>query len=169
MKILVAEDEPSILMQYRLALETRGHQVTCTENGFACLQEYRAASTVDGHAPFDAVVLDYRMPVIDGLSAAKEILQLCPRQRIIFASAYVADTLRDSAKELHQIVELLQKPFELDRLVEIVEDVGIYRELAALNVRVKNLKDHNLSLKELVGLLEGVKKLQAMVAAEQKA
>ena len=39
--------------------------------------------------PFDAVILDYRMPRKDGLEVAKEILELNPRQRIIFASAYV--------------------------------------------------------------------------------
>ncbi len=46
--------------------------------------------------PYDAVVLDYRMPKKDGLGAAKEILALNPSERIIFASAYVDETLRES-------------------------------------------------------------------------
>lgn len=56
--------------------------------------------------PFDVVVLDYRMPKKDGLQVAKEILKLNPKQRIIFASAYVKETLVESVKQLNQVVEL---------------------------------------------------------------
>lgn len=178
MKILVAEDEPSISRQYKLALQEKGHQVTITDNGEDCLKVYKKAlhevSVSPGPArdaqnlsnegvPFDVVILDYRMPKKDGLQTAKEILQLHPGQRIIFASAYVVDTLREAARELHQIVELLQKPFGLDYLVEIVEDTEVYTQLEKLNVRVKELKNHNLTLSQLVDLLAGVKKLQATV------
>ena len=76
--------------------------------------------------PFDAVILDYRMPKKDGLEAAKEILELNPRQRIVFASAYVKETLEDSVKQLKQVVELMQKPFEADTLADTIEDkVGL--------------------------------------------
>lgn len=178
MKILVAEDEPSISRQYKLALQEKGHQVIITNDGEECVNAYkkairdgavspqrtRVAETPKDRVPFDVVVLDYRMPKKDGLTAAKEILQLRPGQRIIFASAYVADTLREAARELHQIVELLQKPFGLDYLVEIVEDTEVYMQLEKVNVRVKELENHNLTLSQLVDLLAGVKKLQATLA-----
>lgn len=174
MKILVAEDEPSISLQYKLVLEERGHQVSITNNGVDCLVVYTSAignsqfssdraKPSQRTSPFDVVILDYRMPKKDGLEAAKDILQLCPEQRIIFASAYVVETLRESAKTLHQIVELLQKPFGLDYLIEIVEDIGVYEQLARLNVKVRELKTQNLTLTELVDLLAGVKKLQATI------
>ncbi len=177
MKILVAEDEPTISRQYKLALQEKGHHVIITGDGEECLRVYQNA-TKDAAVPagnekrpskdmtpFDVVILDYRMPKKDGLQTAKEILQLQPGQRIIFASAYVVDTLREAARELHQIVELLQKPFGLDYLVEIVEDTEVYMQLEKLNVKVKELKNHNLTLSQLVDLLAGVKKLQATVAA----
>jgi CheY-like chemotaxis protein len=166
MKVLAADDEPSILLQYQLILSERGHQVTCTDNGLACLEAYRnALSSQISRPPFDLVLLDYRMPKLDGLAVAKEILNICPGQRIMFASAYVIETLRDSAKDLGQIVELLQKPFGLDYMMEIIEDSDVYRQLAALNVKVRELKKHDLSLSQLVDLLAGVKKLQSMAAS----
>lgn len=174
MKILVAEDEPAIRLQYHIVLQERGHEVMSTENGLVCIEAYRMALKVmrsrsnSGQPPYDLVILDYRMPKLDGLGAAREILKLCPDQRIIFASAYVAETLREAAKDLHQIVEMIQKPFGLDHLVEVVEDSEVYRQLATLNVGVKELKDHNLSMSELVDLLAGVKKLQNMVAPTKK-
>src|SRR5689334_21273231 len=88
MKILVAEDEPAISMQYQIVLEERGHDVTICENGEECINAYKAALGLgnsgrnDGDhdlnydecdsqvitPPFDAVVLDYRMPKKDGFA-----------------------------------------------------------------------------------------------------
>lgn len=164
MKILVAEDEPSIRMQYQAVLQERGHEVVATADGQECIDVFAEALQSGGSRnPFDLVILDYRMPRLDGLGAAREILRLCKDQRIIFASAYVAETLRESAKDLHQIVEMLQKPFGLDYLVEIVEDTDVYQQLARVNVKVRELRNHNLSLSQLVDLLAGVRKLQAAV------
>src|SRR5919109_1574182 len=131
MRILVAEDEPDISRTYKLALEDNGHEVIVTENGEECLGVYsnelkrmkinadnnsnnnnnkhpKTTSLYSPSSPFDVVVLDYRMPKKDGMEVAKEILDLNPNQRIIFASAYVRDTLEDSVKQLNRVVELLQ-------------------------------------------------------------
>jgi CheY-like chemotaxis protein len=51
------------------------------------------------------------MPGMNGMDVAKEILEVSPHQRIIFASAYVEETLEESVKQLKQVVELMQKPF----------------------------------------------------------
>ena len=177
MKILIAEDEPEISLQYKLALEDKGHEVRITDNGEDCLKLYKIAlrhekimgtytnssTTIpfkDIEIPFDAVILDYRMPKKDGLEVAKQILDLCPHQRIIFASAYVVETLVESLRNLHQITELLQKPFDIDYLVDTVEDKGVYEQLGELNVRVKELRNFDPTHEQLVGMLAGVKKLQ---------
>ena len=86
-----------------------------------------------------------------------------PNQRIIFASAYVLETLKESVKNLRQVVELLQKPFEIDDLVDTIEDKGVYEELSKLNVKIKELKDLDVTHAQLVDLLAGVKKLQNAV------
>jgi two-component system, chemotaxis family, chemotaxis protein CheY len=92
MKILIAEDERGILTQYRLALEGRDHHVVTTANGEECLNVYMAELKKQA-PPFDAVVLDHRMP---GMEVAKRILTATPSQRIIFASAYINNMLIDS-------------------------------------------------------------------------
>jgi CheY-like chemotaxis protein len=172
MKILVAEDESSISMQYELVLKERGHTVVITANGEECLSTYISslqsrASTYPTQStptpPFDLVVLDYRMPKMDGLDAAIRILDLCPTQRLMFASAYTAQTLMEAVKGLHKVVELLQKPFDLEYFVDAVEDKALYEQLERLNVRVRALKDHNVTHSQLLGLLAGVQRLHEMV------
>ena len=69
---------------------------------------------------------------MNGMDVAKEILAVNPHQRIIFASAYVKETLQESVKQLKQIVELMQKPFTLSQLVDTVEDKEVYEELRIL-------------------------------------
>lgn len=83
MKLLVAEDDEGELELYRIAFQSKGHQVVLTRNGKECLDAYRKAiddlqkgETVSRYVPFDAIVLDYRMPIIDELEAAKEIIRL---------------------------------------------------------------------------------------------
>jgi response regulator RpfG family c-di-GMP phosphodiesterase len=93
------------------------------------------------------------MPKKDGLETAREIVTLCPKQRIIFASAYTRETLMESTKELHQIVELIQKPFDLSYLIEVVEDINVYNQLAQINEKVVQLKDSQLTETELTELV----------------
>jgi CheY-like chemotaxis protein len=113
--------------------------------------------------PFDAVVLDYRMPKKDGLEVAKDILAANPSQRIIFASAYVKETLKESVKELRQIVELMQKPFLPEVLVDIVEESDAYDELKKLFVNVKKMTQidfENPTPDQIRDIFEGLKKIQ---------
>lgn len=182
MKILLAEDEPSILMQYQIVLEDRGHVVTCTHDGEQCINAYKSVLEIANDAdivnrnedngslprpeftpPFDAVVLDYRMPKKDGLAVAKEVLEICPSQRIIFASAYTTETLVDLVKQLHKIVELLHKPFDLEYFVDAIEDKSLHEQIERLNERVRQLKDYSITRSQLVELLSGSKKLQNLV------
>jgi CheY-like chemotaxis protein len=168
MKILIAEDEPDIAMQYELALKDRKHEVVVTHDGEQCLDAFYqelekhelATNPKMLKPPFDAVILDYRMPKKDGMEVAKEILAIEPKQRILFASAYVLETLVDSVKNLRQVVELIQKPFELDPFVDLIEDKGIYTELEKLNVNAKEIKDLNPTHQQVQDLLQGLKKLQ---------
>jgi len=93
------------------------------------------------------------------MDAAKVILQKNPHQRIIFASAYVLSTLQESVKNLHVIVELLQKPFELSVLIDTVEDKEIFEALKKINVDVNAIQDWNPTHEQLRELLQSLKHL----------
>jgi CheY-like chemotaxis protein len=151
-----------------MALEKRGHQVITTQNGEECLKVYHEESQVirlktnlsERQQPFDAVVLDYKMPRINGMEVAKEILAVNPHQRIIFASAYVKETLVDSIKQLNQVVELMQKPFGENALIDTVEDKGIYSELQKLNVDIGDIKAANLRHEQITKILDILRNAQ---------
>ena len=169
MRILIAEDDSDISESYKDALEARNHIVMLAENGEECLELYnkelkREQTEIENGerrgTPFDAVILDYMMPRKDGMQVAKEILEINPKQRIIFASAYVEETLEDTVKQLKQVVELMQKPFGADALVNTIEDKEIYEGLKQIMLNLKQIKDANPSPKQLKSLLESLKKIQ---------
>ncbi|MGI8834198.1 MAG: hypothetical protein ACR2IS_16375, partial [Nitrososphaeraceae archaeon] len=65
-------------------------------------------------------------------------LNLNPKQRVIFASAYVQDTLVNSVKHLKRVVELMQKPFGLQQVIDTVEDMEAYEALTSRSVKEMN-------------------------------
>lgn len=170
-KILIAEDDDNTGELYLVALGARGHEVVLTKNGKECLAKYQAdlkKSKGDFKKTFDTVVLDYSMPVMDGLEAAKRILVLRPDQRIIFASAHVADTLAEAIKELRMVVELIPKPFAIQELVNTIEDKKVYEQLSRINVDIKRLKTWNPDHNQLAALLEQLVKLRTNNADVKK-
>ena len=121
------------------------------------------SSSSSSSSTFDAVViLDYKMPKKDGLQVAKEILDMNPEQRIIFASAYVEQTLVESVKELKRAVELMQKPFSMSALIDTVENTEAYEGLKALMTTAKDIiKDlDNPSSDQIRELFEGLRRVQ---------
>ena len=160
------------MLTYKIALQKAGYEVTVAENGEECATAYlekfqsmrllksKERAVLPYTQPYEAVILDYRMPGMNGLQMAKEIFAVNPRQRIIFASAYVKDTLMGSIKELKQVVQLLQKPFSTDVLLDTVNDKEIYEQLKSYKIDTSVLEKAELNheqLTELLKIMKGVR------------
>jgi len=94
------------------------------------------------------------------MEVAKEILAVNPHERIIFASAYVKETLVDSIKQLNKVTELMQKPFDQQALIDTIEDKEIYSELEKLNINTDYLQAGKIPHEKLIELLEILRRLQ---------
>ena len=173
MKLLIAEDDQDIALIYKKGLDMKNYKVTIASNGEDCLKTYNEelhkitfdnnnanqlySGSLANNPPFDIVILDYRIPRINGLDVAKEILSINPHQRIIFASAYVKETLEESIKCLKHVVELMQKPFSLKDLVNTVEDNKIYKELQKFNIDTDLVKAFDPTHDQIIELLEKIR------------
>jgi CheY-like chemotaxis protein len=128
LKILVAEDSPSIALLYKKSLEKRGHTVIITENGLKCLYQYSDDFKIRGDdkkktSLYDLVILDHKMPRMQGTDVAKEIIEMNPKQRILFVTGYVKDMMK-GVRKIGQKIELLQKPFPVNAMIRQVEGVN---------------------------------------------
>ena len=170
-RILIAEDDGDTAPTYKTALEKAGYGVIAVDNGEDCakayIEEFQKLKVSKGEAPtntsthwnqpFEAVILDYNMPQMNGIEVAKEILAVNPHQRIIFASAYIEETVRESVKDLKLVVELLQKPFPNSQLLETISDKHIYDQLRNYNINIKALKNAELTHEQLMEIFRLMK------------
>ena len=147
---------------YRLLLRKRGHRVKLVEDGEKCLIIYNnklkniqdTTNPREHIQPFDAVVLDHRMPKMNGLEVAKEIISLNPHQRIIIASAYSGNIFEEAADFFTLPLEILQKPFSTSTLINILEDTKLYEELSKFLKDIDPVKKAKLRHEQLKAIAE---------------
>ena len=114
-KILIVDDSPEIVRMYAAFLESVGYEAVGFTDGGAAICRYRA-----NPAEFDAVVLDYDMPGLDGEQVFFVLRSINPSLRAVFASSGMP---ADRQKKLFEFgAAFLQKPFPLSRLARAIED-----------------------------------------------
>jgi DNA-binding response OmpR family regulator len=119
-RILVAEDEPSVRDFIRRALASAGHDVAAAADGsdaLAALTRARAAGS-----PYDLLLTDILMPVMDGISLALTAARDQPALPIVLMTGY--SDQRERAHGLDAIIrDILLKPFTLAELVARIDAV----------------------------------------------
>ena len=133
-RILIAEDETIIRLDLRKLLEEAGHEV-CAE----ARDGVEAVELVEAHEP-DLAILDVKMPRLDGIEAAKRILEERPIP-IVMLTAYGQDELVARAVEAG-VFGYLVKPFrEADLLPAIATARARHEELSALREEADSLAE----------------------------
>jgi CheY-like chemotaxis protein len=107
--VLIIDDEEHVRQMMRLALETSGYEVGEAKDGPEGLNLYG-----DGSA-WNAVVLDQRMPGMDGLETLQKLRGANPGARIIMATAYASIELAVDAMKLGA-TDFVRKPMTPEAL-----------------------------------------------------
>ena len=134
MRILIAEDETIIRLDLRELLEGAGFEV-CAE-----ARDGIEAVELAGSAEPELAILDVKMPRLDGIEAARRILEERPIP-IVMLTAYGQDELVSRAVEAG-VFGYLVKPFrEADLLPAIRTARARHDELAALREEAESLSE----------------------------
>ncbi len=80
-KILVADDEMAIRLLYSEELKEEGYEVYTASNG-------REALEIVDSVPLDLVILDIKMPEMDGIEALRQIKERHPSLPVVLSTAY---------------------------------------------------------------------------------
>ena len=112
--ILIADDEPVVAHTLVQILESEGYDATYVSDGAAAVRWARDMRP-------NIVVCDVIMPTLNGVEAAKQILQCHPSVHVILFSgqAAAAGLVDQAAAEGHQF-EVLAKPIKPDLLLQVI-------------------------------------------------
>jgi two-component system response regulator PilR (NtrC family) len=131
-KLLVADDEQSMREFLDIMLKKEGYKVSLASNGEEVLK-------LAERDIFDLILMDIRMPKLDGIAVLKKIKALSPETIVIMITAYAStDTAIRAMKE--GAYDYVTKPFKVDEIKLIIKNA----------LEKKNLQKENILLKQVV-------------------
>ena len=157
-RILVAEDETLIRMDLVEMLTEAGYEVIAqASNG------EEAISLANLHKP-DLAILDVKMPVLDGISAAEKIITVAP---VLMLTAFSQKDLVDRARDAGAMAYVV-KPFTINDLTPAIEiSISRHRQMKSLEAEVADLHDR-LETRKVIDRAKGIL-MQALNLSEPQA
>lgn len=117
MRVLIVDDSAFIRMSLRSILQKNGYEIVGeAENGEKAVSQYKRLLP-------DVVTMDITMPVMDGISALKEIKAYDQRAKVIMISAMGQETMVREAV-LSGADMFIVKPFKEDYIVETLAKIS---------------------------------------------
>jgi CheY-like chemotaxis protein len=120
-RAIVVDDEPDIRAAIKEVLEKRGFEVTLCRGGRECIRTIEKAR--DDRKEFGIVVLDIRMPDMDGFQTFKEIQAISSNTNVLFITAFEYSQKDVAAEVSSRKARVLRKPFSRAELLQSINDV----------------------------------------------
>jgi len=155
-KILVVDDEPSILKLLKEALTQWGYQVACVSTGTEALEAIRTEL-------FDAAITDIRMPEMSGLDLLREIKRHDESIEVIVMTGY--PTIASAVEALKEgAYDYLSKPLILDELRHLMARVTEKRFLKGEVQSLRARLGEELTVNELVGNAQPMQRVKEIIS-----
>jgi nitrogen regulation protein NR(I) len=150
-KILVIDDEHSVRWAFEKALQKAGYQVMLAENGIKGLSLYESFRP-------DIILVDIRMPEMDGLQVLKRIREIDPEAQVIVMTAYTDMETTITAMKLGAY-DFLSKPFNIDECLLLISrglntrNSNLAPEVAMQAPKSSGLKGNSPAMQEVYKLI----------------
>src|SRR2546427_12452599 len=126
-KILLVDDEPGITTVFALGLEDHGFKVEAFKDPLQALADFKKGS-------YDLVLIDYKMPNMNGFELHREIRKIDEKVKVCFITAFEVyhEELKkkfqsnlDTSPQYKQKIDVkcfIQKPIDIDELVKRIKE-----------------------------------------------
>jgi len=113
-RVLVADDMPEIRHLVTRFLGRHGFDVSRAENGREAWRMFR-------RTPYDLVITDLQMPIMDGAALMARIKTMAPETPVVVITGQTGRTVRDMLGDKGRAEAVLPKPFNFDTLLNTVK------------------------------------------------
>lgn len=114
-KVLVVDDQIGIRLLLKDILENEGFQVEEASTGKEAIEKATSQT-------FDLIMLDYKLPLMDGEEVLKKLEEKNVETNAIIMSGLV-ENISDEVMECRYVKKILAKPFNINELVEDVKKI----------------------------------------------
>jgi DNA-binding NtrC family response regulator len=123
--ILVADDNEDLLETFAMIFKRHGFNVATAANGLSAVAKYRERR-------FDVALMDIVMPEMNGVEASRRIKEMHPEAAIILMTGYSDEELLKAARDEGDCY-IVQKPVNIDRLIELVMEAASDQQILIIN------------------------------------
>ena len=115
-KILIVDDDQSILSIFEFILQQAGYTIITTTSGTECVNIVRSNGDID------LIFLDLKMPEVSGLEVFRQIQKIRPNLLVVIMTGYTADELLKEAFEMGAY-GIIYKPFDVEEVLSIIDKI----------------------------------------------
>ena len=112
--VLIVDDNVSLTRATALVLQRKGYAVSAAWNGLEAIERAKEKS-------FDLILMDIKMPLIDGVETYRRIKKIRPQAAVMMMTGYaVEDLVQQALRE--GACGIIYKPLDIEKLVARIEE-----------------------------------------------
>ena len=154
-RIMIVDDEKSIRVMLKRVLSDKQFEIDEAADGREALEKIKQGK-------YSAILLDLRMPEVNGIEVIEKLKEQDIDTPIVMMSAYGTVPEAVEAMKLGAL-DYLVKPFDLDELKLILERIIRQNEMQKENLYFREEEDKRFNFKEIVGESSAMKRVLEMV------
>ncbi len=154
-RILIVDDEPSMLEFLEIMLKKEGYAVSTAKSGEEAIARL-------GQEPFDLVVTDIQMPEVTGLDVLRRAKDVAPDAAVIMITAFAsAETAVEAMKE--GAYDYITKPFKVDEIKLVIKNALERRNLSRENLLLKKELKSKYNFSNIIGSSPEMLKVYSLI------
>jgi two-component system, chemotaxis family, chemotaxis protein CheY len=112
--ILLVDDDVDLLENTAFMVKSTGCEVITAENGFEAVEKFKEIKPT-------LVIMDIKMPKMDGYDAFFKIKQLDPDAKVVLITAYTQDEKKHLKAKSMNLITTISKPYSFEQIEELVD------------------------------------------------
>lgn len=111
--ILIVDDDVDLLENTAFLIKSSGYDVITAQNGSEAVQKYKEMNP-------NLVLMDVRMPIMDGYDAFFKIKQYDSQAKVILITAYAQDEQKLLKAKNLNLIDAISKPYTIEQLEDAI-------------------------------------------------